>query len=109
MYIVDKYWQIYLHMTTPTARVALTLSLPVDVLIKSEPAIMQIRDALYTLFIEASSPMAKIDFMWTSGPQAAFIAFISSYSSVHLCYILSPCNYCLLTLYEIILARPRSD
>merc|ERR1719205_570710 len=52
------------HMTSPTARVALTPSFPVLVLMKSEPAIMQTREHLYTLFIDPSSPMARIDFMW---------------------------------------------
>ena len=44
-------------MTKATGNVALTDSLPVDVLIKSDPAIMQTRLALYTLVSDPSSPL----------------------------------------------------
>ena len=74
-----------LHMTSPTGRIALTDSLPVEVLMKSDPAIMQTNEALYTLAILPNSPIAKIDFMWISGPHAAFMAFTSSYSSCQRC------------------------
>lgn len=42
---------MYLHITNPTGKIALTPSLPVEVLIKSEPAIMHTNEALYTLAI----------------------------------------------------------
>ena len=45
-----------LHMTTPTGKIALTDSFPVEVLMKSDPAIMQTKEALYTLLIDANSP-----------------------------------------------------
>ena len=44
--------------------VALVGSLPVDVLMKSAPAIMQARDAWYTWLYVGSSPVAKMVFMW---------------------------------------------
>ena len=43
-------------MTNATGKVALTASFPVDVLMKSDPAIMQTRLALYTFVREPSSP-----------------------------------------------------
>ena len=43
-------------MTTPTGKIALTDSFPVEVLMKSDPAIMQTKEALYTLLIDANSP-----------------------------------------------------
>lgn len=42
--VLSSYSLMALHMTRPTARVALTLSLPVLVLIKSEPAIMHTKE-----------------------------------------------------------------
>lgn len=44
-------------MTNATGKVALTASFPVDVLMKSDPAIMQTRLALYTFVREPSSPV----------------------------------------------------
>jgi len=46
-------------MTNATRKVALTASFPVDVLMKSDPAIMQTRLALYTFVREPSSPEKK--------------------------------------------------
>ena len=46
-------------MTNATGKVALTASFPVDVLTKSDPAIMQTRLALYTFVREPSSPGKK--------------------------------------------------
>lgn len=46
-------------MTNATGKVALTASFPVDVLMKSDPAIMQTRLALYTFVREPSSPEKK--------------------------------------------------
>jgi hypothetical protein len=48
--------------TMPTGNVALTFSLPVDVLMKSAPAIMHTRLARATLRSVASSPVARIVF-----------------------------------------------
>ncbi len=64
-------------ITSEIGRVALTLSLPVEVLMKSAPAIMQTIDALATLRIVASSPVARIAFM-CAGPHAARIERTSS-------------------------------
>lgn len=50
-------------MTNATGKVALTASFPVDVLMKSDPAIMQTRLALYTFVREPSSPEKKITSM----------------------------------------------
>ena len=50
-------------MINPTGKVALTPSFPVEVLMKSDPAIIQTRDALYTLENDPNSPIARIDFM----------------------------------------------
>ena len=47
-------------MTNATGNVAFTDSLPVDVLMKSDPAIMQTRLALYTLVSVPSSPEGKV-------------------------------------------------
>ncbi|MGY4452559.1 hypothetical protein ACVWZR_007219 [Bradyrhizobium sp. i1.3.1] len=53
-----------------TGSVALTPSLPVEVLMKSAPAIMQTIDALATLRSVLRSPVARIVFRCAS-PQAA--------------------------------------
>ena len=63
-------------MTKETGRVALTLSFPVEVFIKSAPAIMQIKDARATLRNVPSSPVAKIALTCAS-PQASLNNFIS--------------------------------
>ena len=64
-------------MTSDTGRVALTDSLPVEVLMKSAPAIMQTREARATLRSDPNSPVARIAFTCAS-PQAARNSFISS-------------------------------
>ena len=64
-------------MVSVTGKVALTGSLPVEVLMKSAPAIMQTRDARATLRSVPNSPVARIALTWAS-PQAARISFISS-------------------------------
>ena len=51
-------------MVSPTGRVAFTRSLPVEVLMKSAPAIMQTRLARATLVRVASSPVARMVFRW---------------------------------------------
>src|SRR6266702_1044799 len=70
-------------MTTPTGRVALSGSSPVEVLMKSAPAIMQTRLAIPTLRRVASSLVARMVFMWAS-PQAARKARTSSYRACQL-------------------------
>ncbi|RMZ98901.1 hypothetical protein BpHYR1_047845 [Brachionus plicatilis] len=60
-------------MTNAFTKVALTPSLPVDVFIKSVPAIIAT--------IDAFSPTARIDFM-CAFPQASFICFNSSYKTL---------------------------
>ena len=60
-----------------TGSVALTASFPVEVLMKSAPAIMQTRLARATLRRVTSSPVARIALTWAS-PQAARISRISS-------------------------------
>ena len=56
-------------MTRLTGSVAFVASLPVEVLMKSAPAIMQTRLARATLVSVPSSPVARIVFMWAR-PQA---------------------------------------
>jgi len=53
-----------------TFKLALVVSLPVEVLMKSAPAIMQTIDALATLRIVANSPVARMVLMRES-PQAS--------------------------------------
>src|SRR5437762_103549 len=65
-------------MTTPTGSVAFTASLPVDVLMKSAPAIMATWLARATFTRVARSPVPRITFMWAS-PQACRKARTSSY------------------------------
>jgi hypothetical protein len=64
-------------MTSPTGSVAFSGSLPVDVLMKSAPAIMQTQAGRATLRSVASSPVARIVFMWAS-PHASRKARTSS-------------------------------
>ena len=64
-------------MVRLTGRVAFTLSLPVDVLMKSAPAIMHTRDAFATFRRVPSSPVARIALTWAS-PQASRKVRISS-------------------------------
>ena len=49
-------------MVRLTGRVAFTLSLPVEVLMKSAPAIMQMREARATFLRVPSSPVARMAF-----------------------------------------------
>ena len=57
-------------MTTPTGSTALMGSLPVDVLMKSAPAIIATMLARATLVSVASSPVPRIAFM-RARPQAS--------------------------------------
>src|SRR5438309_9222568 len=67
-------------MTTPTGRVAFTASLPVDVLMKSAPAIIATWLARATFASVARSPVPRITFMCVV-PHAARKARTSSYSA----------------------------
>src|SRR5947207_311354 len=67
-------------MTTPTGSVALTGSLPVDVLMKSAPAIIATWLARATFASVARSPLPRITFM-CAGPHASRNSRISSYSA----------------------------
>ena len=69
--------RIALVITIPNGSVAFTLSLPVDVLMKSAPAIMQTWLATATLRRVASSPVARI-VLRCAGPQASRKARTSS-------------------------------
>ncbi len=69
-------------ITTPTGSVAFTGSFPVDVLMKSAPAIIATRLARATLVSVASSPVARITFNRAS-PHASRKARTSSYSASH--------------------------
>ena len=63
-------------MTRATGRVAFTPSLPVEVLMKSDPAIIAIMEARPTLRSVARSPVARMVFIWAL-PQAVLKAFTS--------------------------------
>ena len=63
-------------MQNPVSNVALTPSLPVDVLIKSAPAIMHTREACITFCMVPHSPVARMTFMCAS-PQASRISRVS--------------------------------
>src|SRR5205814_749104 len=67
-------------ITTPTGSVALTGSLPVDVLMKSAPAIIATWLARATCASVARSPLPRITFM-CAGPHASRNSRISSYSA----------------------------
>ena len=58
-----------IHITTIASGVAPGETFPVDVLIKSAPAIIQTIDALATLAKLPNSPVAKMVFRW-AGPHA---------------------------------------
>ncbi len=64
-------------MVSEVWRLALTFSLPVEVLMKSAPASMQTSEALATLVCVASSPVPRMVLMWAS-PQAFRMALTSS-------------------------------
>ena len=64
-------------MTSVTSSVAFTPSLPVEVLMKSAPAIMQIIEAFATLRSVLRSPVARIAFTCAE-PQASRKSRISS-------------------------------
>mmetsp|Transcript_18067 Transcript_18067/g.63936 ORF Transcript_18067/g.63936 Transcript_18067/m.63936 type:complete len:444 (-) Transcript_18067:75-1406(-) len=72
-------------MTSDTGMVALKGSLPVEVLMKSAPAIMHTSDAWYTILSVGSSPVAKIVFM-CAGPHASRNASTSSYMARQSCF-----------------------
>jgi hypothetical protein len=65
-------------MTSVTGRVAFTASFPVEVLMKSAPAIRQTQLAFATFRKVPKSPVPKIVFKWAS-PQASLNAATSSY------------------------------
>src|SRR5205807_3850197 len=67
-------------MTTPTGKVAFTASLPVDVLMKSAPAIIATWLARATFASVARSPVPRITFM-CAAPHAARKARTSSYTA----------------------------
>lgn len=69
------------HITRPTGSMAFTPSLPVEVLMKSAPAIIATREARYTVVRDPSSPTARMAFMW-AGPHAWRMATSSSYRPV---------------------------
>lgn len=62
------------------AGVALTATLPVDVLMKSAPAIMPSQLARRMLSYVDSSPVSKMTLSRADAPQASFTATISSYT-----------------------------
>ena len=70
-------------ITRPTGSVAFTASFPVDVLMKSAPAIMATRLARATLRRVRRSPVPRITFRCDS-PQASLNVAISSYNACHL-------------------------
>src|SRR5467141_1236765 len=70
-------------MTRLTGSVALTVSLPVDVFMKSAPAIIATTLARATLRSVSKSPVPRITFR-CAGPQAFLNAAVSSYSACHL-------------------------
>ncbi len=69
-------------ITSVFAGVALTATLPVEVLMKSAPASIASQEARRTLSYVASSPFSKMTFRWASSPSsrahASFTARISS-------------------------------
>src|SRR5438445_609036 len=60
--VSSRYSRIWRVITTPTGRVAFTASLPVDVLMKSAPAIIAARLARATFVRVARSPVPRITF-----------------------------------------------
>src|SRR5216684_3278660 len=70
-------------MTTPTGSVAFTASLPVDVLMKSAPAIMATWEARATVTSVAKSPVPRMTFIRVL-PQASRNARTSSYTASQL-------------------------
>ena len=70
-------------ITNPTGSVALVGSFPVEVLMKSAPAIIATKLARATLRNVIRSPAPRITFMWAD-PQACLNAAISSYRACHL-------------------------
>src|SRR6266581_7509982 len=75
-----SYSRIMRAMTTPTGSTALMGSLPVDVLMKSAPAIIATMLARATLVSVASSPVPRIAFM-CARPQASRNARTSAYKA----------------------------
>ena len=73
----SRYSRMARAITSPTGSVALTLSFPVEVLMKSAPAIMHTRLARATFLSVPSSPVARMVLMCAS-PQASRMARTSS-------------------------------
>ncbi len=76
------YSRIARVITRPTGNVAFVASFPVEVLMKSAPAIMATTLARPTLRRVSKSPVARITFM-CAPPQACLKAATSSYSACH--------------------------
>src|SRR5579871_5490061 len=89
-------------ITNPTGSVALVVSLPVEVLMKSAPAIMATTLARPTLRRVSRSPVPRITFM-CAGTQACLKAAISSYSSCQ-----RPPNTCARVMTTSISSAPAS-
>ena len=89
-------------MVSVTGSVAFTVSLPVEVLIKSAPAIMATQLARATLRSVIRSPVARIAFI-CAGPQACLKAETSSYSACH-----SPLKTCARVITMSISCAPTS-
>ena len=68
---------VYHEMVETAVRALEGTDIPVEVLMKSAPAIIAAIEAWATLRIEPSSPVARIAFIWAS-PQASRKAFTSS-------------------------------
>ena len=75
--VSSAYSRMARTMTRPTGRVALMVSFPVEVLMKSAPAIMATRLALATLRKVTRSPVPRMTLRW-AGPAASLKATISS-------------------------------
>ncbi len=98
----SRYSRMARTMVSPTGRTAFSLSLPVEVLMKSAPAIMQTSEARCTLRSVPSSPVARMVFRCAS-PQASRKARTSSYSARH-----SPRSTCARVMTMSISAAPAS-
>src|SRR6266404_2825516 len=82
MPVSSAYSRIARVITTPTGNTAFTASFPVEVLMKSAPAIIATRLARATFRNVSKSPVPRITFR-CAGPQASLNATISSYSCCH--------------------------
>ena len=100
--VSSRYSRIWRVITIPTGRVAFTASLPVDVLMKSAPAIMAARLARATFVSVARSPVPRITFRCAS-PHASRNAFTSRYSASQ-----SPARACARVITTSISCAPAS-